>query len=144
MRLDDLKPAPGARRARRRVGRGPGSGSGKTCGRGQKGQKSRSGGGVAAGFEGGQMPLQRRLPKLGFVSRKAPFNDEVKVGLLARLDGDEVTPERLKAAGLVKRRAKRIKIIAGGEPARAFRVAGVGISAGARAAIEAAGGTVGA
>ena len=144
MRLNDLKPAPGARRPARRVGRGPGSGSGKTCGRGQKGQKSRSGGGVPAGFEGGQMPLQRRLPKLGFTSRKAPFNDEVKVGTLARLDGDEVTPERLKAAGLVKRRAKRIKIIAGGEPARAFRVSGVGATAGARAAIEAAGGTVGA
>ena len=142
MRLNDLKPAPGARRTARRVGRGPGSGSGKTCGRGQKGQKSRSGGGAAAGFEGGQMPLQRRLPKLGFTSRKAPFNDEVKVGSLARLDGDEVTPERLKAAGLVKRRAKRIKIISGGEPVRAFRVNGVGTSAGARAAIEAAGGTV--
>ena len=99
MRLNDLKPAPGARRASRRVGRGHGSGSGKTCGRGQKGQKSRSGGGVAAGFEGGQMPLQRRLPKLGFASRKAPFNDEVKVGSLARLDGDEVDPERAQGGG---------------------------------------------
>ena len=142
MRLNDLKPAPGARRASRRVGRGPGSGSGKTCGRGQKGQKSRSGGGVAAGFEGGQMPLQRRLPKLGFTSRRAPFNGEVKVGSLARLDGGEVDPERLESAGLVKRRAKRIKIIAGGEPGRAFTVNGVGVTAGARAAIEAAGGTV--
>ena len=142
MRLNDLKPAPGARRASRRVGRGRGSGSGKTCGRGQKGQKSRSGGGVAAGFEGGQMPLQRRLPKLGFTSRKAPFNDEVKAGSLVRLDGDEVSPERLKGAGLVKRRAKRIKIIAGGEVSRAFTVTGVGLTAGARAAIEAAGGTV--
>ena len=128
MRLNDLKPAPGARRASRRVGRGHGSGSGKTCGRGQKGQKSRSGGGVAAGFEGGQMPLQRRLPKLGFTSRKAPFNDEGQ-GRIAgpRLDGDEVSPERLKAAGLVKRRAKRIKIIAGGEAGRAFIVNGVGV-----------------
>ena len=142
MRLNDLKPAPGARRRGRRVGRGNGSGSGKTCGRGQKGQKSRSGGGVAAGFEGGQMPLQRRLPKLGFTSRKAPFNDEVKVGSLEGLDGDVVDPERLRAAGLVKRRAQRIKIIAGGEPGRAFTVSGVGVSAGARAAIEAAGGTV--
>ena len=142
MRLNDLKPAPGARRPSRRVGRGHGSGSGKTCGRGQKGQRSRSGGGVAAGFEGGQMPLQRRLPKLGFTSRKAPFNDEVKVGDLTRLDGDTVDPERLKAARLVKRRAKRIKIIAGGEPGRAFAVSGVGVTAGARAAIEAAGGTV--
>ena len=142
MRLNDLKPAPGARRPSRRVGRGRGSGSGKTCGRGQKGQRSRSGGGVAAGFEGGQMPLQRRLPKLGFTSRKAPFNDEVKVGDLTRLDGDTVDPERLKAARLVKRRAKRIKIIAGGEPGRAFAVSGVGVTAGARAAIEAAGGTV--
>ncbi len=142
MRLNDLKPAPGARRASRRLGRGRGSGLGKTCGRGQKGQKSRSGGAVAAGFEGGQMPLQRRLPKLGFTSRKAPFNDEIKVGRLAGLDGDEVDPERLKAAGLVKRRAKRIKIIAGGEPGRAFMVSGVAVTAGARAAIEAAGGTV--
>jgi large subunit ribosomal protein L15 len=142
MRLNDLKPAPGARRASRRVGRGRGSGSGKTSGRGQKGQKSRSGGGVAAGFEGGQMPLQRRLPKLGFTSRKAPFNDEVKVGSLARLDGDEVNPDRLKAAGIVKRRAKRIKIIAGGVAGRSFTVNGVGVTAGARAVIEAAGGTV--
>ncbi|MCY4452049.1 MAG: 50S ribosomal protein L15 [Immundisolibacterales bacterium] len=142
MRLNDLKPSPGARRAGRRVGRGHGSGSGKTCGRGQKGQKSRSGGGVPAGFEGGQMPLQRRLPKLGFTSRKAPFNDEVKVGSLARLDGGEVNPERLRAAGLVKRRAKRIKVIAGGEPGRAFTLTGVRATAGARTAIEAAGGTV--
>lgn len=142
MRLNDLKPAPGARQVGRRVGRGRGSGAGKTCGRGQKGQKSRSGGGVPAGFEGGQMPLQRRLPKLGFTSRKAPFNDEVKVGSLARLDGDEVSPERLKAAGLVKRRAKRIKVISGGEPGRAFTLNGVRVTAGARAAIEAAGGTV--
>ena len=142
MRLNELKPARGSRRAARRVGRGRGSGSGKTCGRGQKGQKSRSGGGVPARFEGGQMPLQRRLPKLGFASRKAPFNDEVKVGFLARLDGDEVNPDRLKEVGLVKRRAKRIKIIAGGEPGRAFTVIGVGVTAGARAVIEAAGGTV--
>lgn len=143
MKLNDLKPAPGSRRARRRVGRGPGSGLGKTCGRGQKGQRSRSGGGVPAGFEGGQMPLQRRLPKFGFTSRKAPFNDEVKVGDLARLESDAVDPALLKAAGLVKRRAKYIKIIAGGEAARAFTVSGgVRVSAGARAAIEAAGGKV--
>ena len=142
MRLNDLKPAPGARRAGRRVGRGRGSGSGKTCGRGQKGQKSRSGGGVAAGFEGGQMPLQRRLPKLGFASRKAPFNDEVRVGSLVRLDGDEVNPDRLKAVGLVKRRAMRIKIIAGGEAGRAFTLNGVSVTVGARAVIEAAGGKV--
>ena len=88
------------------------------------------------------MPLQRRLPKLGFTSRKAPFNDEVKVGSLARLDGGEVNPERLRAAGLVKRRAKRIKVIAGGEPGRAFTLTGVRATAGARTAIEAAGGTV--
>ena len=143
MRLNELKSAPGARRSARRVGRGPGSGAGKTCGRGQKGQKSRAGGGAAAGFEGGQMPLQRRLPKLGFTSRKAPFNDEVKVGDLARVEGDTVDPGQLRAAGLVKRRAKRIKIIAGGEPGRAFTVRGVGVTAGARSAIEAAGGTVG-
>ncbi len=142
MRLNDLRSAPGARRAPKRVGRGPGSGSGKTAGRGQKGQKSRAGGGAAAGFEGGQMPLQRRLPKLGFTSRKAPFNDEVKVGQLARLDANMANPEALKAAGLVKRRAQRIKIIAGGELARAFLVSGVGVSAGARAVIEAAGGRV--
>ena len=115
----------------------------RRAGRGQKGQNSRSGGGVPAGFEGGQMPLQRRLPKLGFTSRKAPFNDEVKVGSLARLAGDEVSPERLKEAGLVKRRAKRIKLIAGGE-------AGSGVHRGRGrrerrapgAVIEAAGGMV--
>lgn len=144
MRLNDLRSAPGARRSRKRVGRGPGSGLGKTSGRGQKGQKSRSGGKVAPGFEGGQMPLQRRLPKFGFSSRKAPFNGEVKVAALAGLEGP-VTLSTLKEAGLVARRTLRAKIIAGGELSQAISVQAsddLGITKGARAVIESAGGSI--
>jgi large subunit ribosomal protein L15 len=146
MRLNELHPAPGSRQPRKRVGRGQGSGLGKTAGRGQKGQKARAGGKVGVGFEGGQMPLQRRLPKFGFTSRKAPYNDEVKVGALGALEVDVIDLATLKAVGLVARRAKRAKVIAGGELTRPVTVgvdAGLGVTKGARAAIEGAGGTVG-
>jgi len=145
MRLNELKPAAGSRKVRKRVGRGPGSGLGKTAGRGQKGQKARSGGTVAPGFEGGQMPLQRRLPKFGFTSRKAAFNGEVKVALLATLEADAIDVEVLKAAGMVSRRTKRVKIIAGGELSKAVIVkatAELGVTKGARAVIESAGGSI--
>lgn len=145
MRLNDLKPAAGARKTRKRVGRGAGSGLGKTAGKGQKGQKSRSGGSVAPGFEGGQMPLQRRLPKFGFASRKAPFNGEVKVGALASVEAETIDLASLKSAGLIGRRIKRVKIIAGGELDKAVTVAaaeGLGVTKGARAVIEGAGGAV--
>jgi large subunit ribosomal protein L15 len=142
VRFNDLHPAAGAKRAPKRVGRGAGSGIGKTGGRGHKGQKSRSGGNIRRGFEGGQMPLQRRLPKFGFASRKAKFNAEVKVGLLGLLDTDAVDLEVLKAAKLVARRARRVKIIAGGELDKAVVVKNLNVTQGARAAIEAAGGKI--
>ena len=142
MHLNDLKPAAGSRPERKRVGRGAGSGLGKTAGRGQKGQKARAGGAAPVGFEGGQMPLQRRLPKFGFTSRKAPLNAEVKLGALARLDADVVDLAALKGAKLVSRRAERVKIIAGGDVSRALTVRGVAVTRGARTAIEAAGGHV--
>ncbi len=142
MRFNDLHPAPGAKRAPKRVGRGAGSGNGKTGGRGHKGQKSRAGGNIRRGFEGGQMPLQRRLPKFGFASRKAKFNAEVKVGLLGLLDTDAVDLEVLKAAKLVSRRAQRVKIIAGGELDKAVVVTNLNVTQGARAVIESAGGKI--
>lgn len=142
MRLNDMHPARGARAAAKRVGRGTGSGLGKTAGRGHKGHKARTGGGSKAGFEGGQMPLQRRLPKFGFTSRGASFNAEVRLDTLARLGADRVDPEVLKAAGLVDRRAVRIKLIASGTLDRAVTVKGIAATRGARAAVEAAGGTI--
>jgi large subunit ribosomal protein L15 len=142
MRLNDLKPAPGSHPARKRVGRGIGSGLGKTGGRGHKGQKSRSGGFHKLGFEGGQMPLQRRLPKVGFRSRRALDRDEVRLGELGNVSGDEVTVETLRAAGLINRAVKRVKIIKSGELTRAVTVRGVSVTSGARSAIEAAGGAV--
>jgi large subunit ribosomal protein L15 len=142
MRLNELKPAPGSRSARKRVGRGIGSGLGKTCGRGHKGQKSRSGGFHKLGFEGGQMPLQRRLPKVGFRSRRAAERDEIRLGELGALAGDEVTLDALRSAGLIDRGVKRVKVIKSGAVARAFTVRGVAVTAGAKAAIEAAGGKV--
>jgi large subunit ribosomal protein L15 len=142
MRLNELKPAPGSRQARKRVGRGIGSGLGKTSGRGHKGQKSRSGGFHKLGFEGGQMPLQRRLPKVGFRSRKSLVSDEVRLSELGRIDGDEVTLEALRAAGLIGRQIKHVKLIKSGAVERALRVRGMRVSAGAKAAIEAAGGSV--
>ncbi len=142
MRLNEIRPAEGSRSPSKRVGRGPGSGLGKTAGRGQKGQKSRAGVGAPRGFEGGQMPLQRRLPKVGFKSRKTRFVDEVRLGTLAALEAEVIDLAALKAAGVVDARALRVKIIASGELGRAVTVRGLGVTKGARAAIEAAGGKV--
>ena len=142
MRLNTIKPGEGSKKAAKRVGRGIGCGLGKTCGRGHKGQKSRSGGFHKVGFEGGQMPLQRRLPKVGFRSRKSLERAEVRLSELARIEGDSVDLASLMAAGIVNRGIKTAKIIASGELARALTVRGVGVTKGARAAIEAAGGKV--
>jgi large subunit ribosomal protein L15 len=142
MRLNDLKPAAGSKSARKRVGRGIGSGLGKTAGRGHKGQKARAGGFHKVGFEGGQMPLQRRLPKVGFRSRKARRVDEIRLGELGRLEGDVVSLESLRAVGLIDRAVRQVKLIKSGSIERAVTVRGVGVTAGARAAIEAAGGSV--
>lgn len=140
--LHNLPRPKGATKAAKRKGRGPGSGLGKTAGRGQKGQRSRSGGGVRPGFEGGQMPLIRRVPKRGFHNRFRVENQVVKTGALEALPGDEVTRETLLAAGLVKRNGGPVKILVGGELARAVRVQGCAVSKGARAVITEAGGTV--
>jgi large subunit ribosomal protein L15 len=142
MRLNTLQPAPGSKTDRKRVGRGIGSGLGKTCGRGHKGQKSRSGGYHKVGFEGGQMPLQRRLPKVGFVSRVSLTSAEVRLGELAKVEGDVIDLDSLKKAGLVAKSMKRAKIFASGKIERAVNVKGIPVSKGAKAAIEAAGGTV--
>lgn len=143
MRLNELKPAGGSRSEGKRVGRGESAGQGKTAGRGTKGQHARAGGYRKVGFEGGQMPLQRRLPKFGFTSSKAPRNAEVRVHELSRLgDGATVDVAALKAAGLVPRRAERVKIIASGTLEKAVKVTGVPVTAGAKAIIEAAGGSV--
>ncbi len=142
MRLNNLKPADGSKSDRHRVGRGIGSGWGKTAGRGHKGQKSRAGGFHKVGFEGGQMPLQRRLPKVGFRSRKQLTTDEIRLHELNRLAGDLVDMDSLRAANLIDRSITRVKIIASGTLERALKVRGVGVTKGARAAIEAAGGTV--
>ncbi|KAA6184979.1 50S ribosomal protein L15 [Thiohalocapsa marina] len=142
MRLNDLKPAEGSNPARKRVGRGIGSGLGKTGGRGHKGQKSRSGGFHKTGFEGGQMPLQRRLPKVGFRSRKARLGDEIRLSELNGLEGAEVTLETLRAAGLIGRAVRQVKVIKSGKIERAVVLRGIGVTAGARADIEAAGGSI--
>ncbi|MEJ2692762.1 MAG: 50S ribosomal protein L15 [Candidatus Thiodiazotropha sp.] len=142
MRLNTIQPAPGSKSDRKRVGRGIGSGLGKTCGRGHKGQKSRSGGYHKVGFEGGQMPLQRRLPKVGFVSRVSLTTAEVRLSELAKVNGDVIDLETLKKAGLIAKSMKRAKIFASGAIDRAVNVKGVPVSKGARAAIEAAGGSV--
>jgi len=142
MELNNLKPASGAKHAKRRVGRGIGSGLGKTAGRGHKGQKSRSGGYHKVGFEGGQMPLQRRLPKRGFKSHLLKFNAEVTLSALEQLGAAEVDLLALKQAGLVGELAKVVKIIKSGELKRAVKLTGIGATAGAKAAIEAAGGSV--
>ena len=143
MELNSIKSAEGARHSKRRVGRGIGSGLGKTSGRGHKGQKSRAGGYHKVGFEGGQMPLQRRLPKRGFKSALLKFNAEVTLTALERLDATEVDVLALKQAGLVGELAKVVKVIKSGELTKPVHLKGVGATAGARAAIEAAGGTVG-
>jgi large subunit ribosomal protein L15 len=142
MRLNTLQPAPGSKTDRKRVGRGIGSGLGKTCGRGHKGQKSRSGGFHKVGFEGGQMPLQRRLPKVGFVSRVSLVTAEVRLSELAKVEGDVIDLDSLKKAGLVAKSMKRAKIFASGKIERAVNVKGIPVSKGAKAAIEAAGGSV--
>jgi len=142
MRLNELKPAAGSTADRKRVGRGIGSGLGKTCGRGHKGQKARAGGFHKVGFEGGQMPLQRRLPKIGFRSRISYVSDEIRLSELSHVEGSEVTLETLRASGLIDRVIKRVKIIKSGSIERAVTVRGIGVTAGARAAIEAAGGSV--
>lgn len=142
MRLNDLSPAPGAKNSGKRVGRGIGSGLGKTGGRGHKGQKSRSGGSVKPGFEGGQMPLQRRLPKFGFTSRKSLVSDQVTLTEIAKVEGDVVSLETLKAANLVKKGMLFVKVMKSGEINRAVTVSGLKVSKGAREAIEAAGGKI--
>ena len=142
MRLNSLKPGAGSRRTRKRVGRGIAAGQGKTAGRGVKGQRSRSGGYSKIGFEGGQMPLQRRLPKVGFRSRKARFRAEVRLHELARVEGETVDLAALKAAGLVPRSVRSAKVFLSGTIDRAVKVVGLGVTRGAREVIEAAGGSV--
>lgn len=141
MNLNSIKPAEGSRKAARRVGRGIGSGLGKTAGRGHKGQKSRAGGFHKVGFEGGQMPMQRRLPKRGFKSAALKFNGEVTLAQLQALDAGEVDLLTLKAAGLVRQIVTSVKVIKSGELTRQVVLKGIGATAGARAAIEAAGGS---
>ena len=142
MRLNDMRPDPGSRPSAKRVGRGIGSGLGKTCGRGHKGQKSRKGGFHKVGFEGGQMPLQRRLPKVGFRSRKALTRAEIRLNELASVEGEVVDLTSLVKARVIGQGIKSAKIIASGEIARAVTVRGLGVTKGARAAIEAAGGKI--
>ena len=142
MELNSIKPAAGAKHAARRVGRGIGSGLGKTAGRGHKGQKSRSGGYHKVGFEGGQMPLQRRLPKRGFKSHLLKFNAEITLTTLSKLGLAEVDLLTLKQAGLVPELAKVVKVIKSGELTTAVKLTGIGATAGAKAAIEAAGGSL--
>ncbi|AMO23027.1 50S ribosomal protein L15 [Ramlibacter solisilvae] len=142
MQLNNIKPAEGAKHAKRRVGRGIGSGLGKTAGRGHKGQKSRAGGYHKVGFEGGQMPLQRRLPKRGFKSQTAKFNGEISLAALERLGAAEVDLLTLKQAGLVGELIKNVKVIKSGELKKAVKLTGIAATAGAKAAIEAAGGSL--
>ncbi|MBZ9539431.1 MULTISPECIES: 50S ribosomal protein L15 [Modicisalibacter] len=142
MKLNSLSPAPGSKHAEKRVGRGIGSGLGKTGGRGHKGQKSRTGGGVKPGFEGGQMPLQRRLPKFGFTSAKSMVSEEVRLDELARVEGDVADLETLKKANVLKDATRFAKVILSGELNKAVTVRGLKVTKGARAAIEAAGGKV--
>jgi large subunit ribosomal protein L15 len=142
MELNNIKPATGAKHAKRRVGRGIGSGLGKTAGRGHKGQSSRAGGYHKVGFEGGQMPLQRRLPKRGFKSAALKYNAEITLADLQRLSADDVDLLTLKQAGLVGEIAKVVKVIKSGELSRKVALKGIGATAGAKAAIEAAGGSV--
>ena len=142
MELNQLKPADGSKHSRRRVGRGIGCGLGKTCGRGHKGQKSRSGGFHKVGFEGGQMPLQRRLPKRGFVSLTRDDTAQVRLGDLQALPIDTIDLLALKQAGLVHARALSAKVVLNGEISRAVKLQGLMLTKGARAAVEAAGGSI--
>jgi large subunit ribosomal protein L15 len=142
MRLNTLAPAPGSRTNKKRVGRGIGSGTGKTAGRGHKGQKSRSGGSVRPGFEGGQMPLQKRLPKFGFTSRIGMVSAEVRLAELNKVDSDVIDLEALRSAGLINANIKRAKVFLSGELSKAVTIKGLAVTKGAKAAIEAAGGKV--
>jgi large subunit ribosomal protein L15 len=142
MRLNSISPAAGSKRVRLRVGRGASAGQGKTCGRGVKGQRARKGGYHKVGFEGGQMPLQRRLPKTGFRSKIAPTVAEVRLSELAKLNGDVVDLASLKAANLVHETALRARVVASGSVSKALTVKGVHLTKGAKAAIESAGGKV--
>ena len=142
MRVNTIKPANGSRHAAKRVGRGIGSGLGKTCGRGHKGQKSRAGGYHKVGFEGGQMPIQRRLPKVGFRSRKSLTTAEIRLSELNAVEGDTVDMLSLRAANLITETVNTVKIFQSGEVKKAVTVKGLRVSKGARAAIEAAGGKV--
>jgi large subunit ribosomal protein L15 len=142
MKLNSISPAEGSKKDRKRVGRGVGSGNGKTAGRGHKGQKARSGGYHKVGFEGGQMPLQRRLPKRGFASRTARYNAELRLYQLQVMKADVIDMETLKSAGLVNHDTRKVKIINTGELDRAITVKGLAVTRGAQAAIEAAGGKV--
>ncbi|MCS4504074.1 50S ribosomal protein L15 [wastewater metagenome] len=142
MRLNSIRPADGSRPEADRVGRGHSSGNGKTGGRGHKGQKSRSGGFHKVGFEGGQMPLQRRVPKVGFRSRRGRYVAEVRLSELKYVEGDTVDLAGLKQAGIVPTQARHAKVIASGEPGGAYTVRGLGVTRGAVAAIEQAGGKV--
>ena len=142
MELNKIKPAAGSKKARRRVGRGIGSGLGKTAGRGHNGQHSRAGGYHKVGFEGGQMPMQRRLPKRGFKSAQLKYNGEITLADLEKLGADEVDLLTLKAAGLVRQLIKSVKVIKSGELTRKVLLKGIGATAGAKAAVEAAGGSL--
>lgn len=142
MQLNTLSPAPGSTQAPKRVGRGIGSGWGKTCGTGHKGQKSRSGGTVRPGFEGGQMPLQRRLPKFGFSSRVGRLTGEVRTSELNAIEADVINIDSLRAANIINGSIKRVKVMLSGDVTKAVTVEGLRVSKGARAAIEAAGGKV--
>jgi len=142
MKLNSISPAGGSKSTGKRLGRGHAAGQGKTCGRGQKGQKSRSGGYHKVGFEGGQMPLQRRLPKVGFRSAKARTYAEVRLDELAHIEGDVIDLLALKRANVVSKQSTRAKVFASGEINKAVKLKGVGVTKGARAAIEAAGGSI--
>ena len=142
MQLNTLKSAKGSRPTRKRVGRGMGSGSGKTCGRGHKGQKSRSGGRIRAGFEGGQQPLQMRLPKFGFNSAKARVMAEVTLFEIGQLEAEVIDLQALKDADVIKEGMLRAKVMLSGEITKAVTLKGIGVTKGARAAIEAAGGKI--
>ena len=142
MRLNTMSSAPGHRHAAKRVGRGIGSGTGKTCGRGHKGQKARKSGNVRAGFEGGQMPLQQRLPKYGFTSRIAMVTAQLRLSELNKIEGDVVDLDTLKASNVISRDIERVRVFQSGEIGRALNLKGIVVTKGARSAIEAAGGRI--
>jgi large subunit ribosomal protein L15 len=142
MRMNTLSPADGSKKNRRRVGRGIGSGFGNTCGRGHKGQKSRSGGSVKPGFEGGQMPIQRRLPKVGFSSRVSRITESVRLSELPLVEGDIINIDSLQKANVIKKSTKRAKVFLSGTVDKPFTIQGLRVTKGAAAAIEAAGGKV--